>query len=96
MPKVNNNGRLNQGQKEEDFPPISEGWAGNFDTKVSLIQVFIPIGIMAAEELLYEEVEALIGPLHHRKEKRGVPGYPWGSNPGFVYLRDTKTKIRVP
>lgn len=87
MPKVNNNVRLNQEQREENF---------NFDTEVSLIQAFIPIGIMAVEELLYEEVEALTGPSHHRKEKGGFPGYRWGSNPGSVYLRDTKTKIQVP
>ena len=87
MPKVNNNGRLNQAQIEETF---------NFDTEVSLIQAFIPIGIMAVEELLYKEVEALAGPPHHRKDKGGFPGYRWGSNPGSVYLRDTKTKVQVP
>ena len=87
MPKVNNNGRLNQEQREETF---------NFDTEVTLIQAFIPIGIMAVEELLYKEVEALAGPPYHRKDKGGFPGYRWGSNPGSVYLRDTKTKIQVP
>jgi len=64
---------LNQGQRDEDFPPISEGRGGNFDTKVSLIQAFIPIGIMAVEEFLYEEVEALTGPPHHRRETGGFP-----------------------
>ena len=87
MPKVNNNGRLNQAQREENF---------NFDTEVSLIQAFIPIGTMAVEELLYKEVEILSGPTHHRKEKGGFPGYRWGSNPGSVYLGDMKAKVQVP
>ena len=87
MSKVTSKARLNQAQIEETF---------NFDTEVSLIQAFIPIGIMAVEELLYKEVEALAGPPHHRKDKGGFPGYRWGSNPGSVYLRDTKTKIQVP
>lgn len=87
MPKVTKTERLKQAQREDTF---------TFDTEVSLIQAFIPIGIMAVEELLYKEVEALTGPHHHRKEKGGFPGYRRGSNPGSVYLRDTKTKIQVP
>jgi len=87
MPKVNNNERLNQAQREENF---------NFETEVSMIQAFIPIGLMAVEELMYKEVEALAGPHHHRKDKGGFPGYRWGSNPGSVYLGDMKTKVQVP
>lgn len=87
MPKVTSKERLNQTQN----PLIAD-----FATEVSLIQAFIPIGIMAVEELLYKEVEALAGPPHHRKDKGAYPGYRWGSNPGSVYLRDTKTRIVVP
>jgi len=61
-----------------------------------LIQTFIPIGLMTVEELLYKEVEALTCLPNHRKEKGDFLGYRWGSNPGSVCLRDTKTKIEVP
>ena len=87
MPKVNNNVRLNQEQKQS---------FNDFETEVSLIQSFIPIGLMAVEELLYKEVESLSGPTHHRKDQGGFPGYRWGSNPGSVYLGDMKAKVQVP
>lgn len=87
MSKINHNENVNQKQNQSSF---------DFDTEVSLIQSFIPIGLMAVEELLYKEVESLTGPTNHRKERGDFPGYRWGHNPGSVYLRDTKIKIDVP
>lgn len=87
MPKVNKTKRKNQGQSTAAF---------DFDSEVSLIQAFIPLGIMAVEELLYKEVEALAGPPHHRKAKGDFPGYRWGSNPGSVFFGDNKVKVKVP
>ena len=68
MSKVNSKARLNQEQREETF---------HFDTEVSLIQAFIPVGIMDVKELLYKKIEAEAGPLHYRKDQRGFTGYSW-------------------
>ncbi|MFQ6678766.1 MAG: IS256 family transposase [Fidelibacterota bacterium] len=87
MPKVDHKQRIKQEQTAGSY---------EFDTEVSLIQAFIPIGLMAVEELLYKEVELLAGPPNHRKDKGGFPGYRWGSNPGSVFLGDTKARVAVP
>ena len=68
----------------------------DLDSKVSVIEAFIPIGLMAVEELLYKEVEELAGKRHKRKEKGNHRGYRWGSNPGSVFLGESKVGIDVP
>ena len=65
MAKVTSKARLNQAQNIT---------FDDFETEVTLIQTFIPIGIMAVEKLLYKEVEALAGQPHHRKDKGSFPG----------------------
>ena len=49
-----------------------------------MIQMLIPLGLMAVEETLQAEVSRLVGPRHSRDSdiKR------WGSNPGSVFLGD--------
>jgi len=86
MKKVDSKSNTNQDQS------ILE----EIDTQVQLIQSFIPLGLMAVEELLYKEVEMLAGPRYHRKEQGKFPGYRWGTNPGSVFLGGTKVKTQVP
>ena len=86
MKKVDSKSDTNQGQK----------LLGSIDTQVELIQAFIPLGLMAVEELLYQEVELLAGPRYHRKDRGDYPGYRWGNNPGSVYLGGAKVKVHVP
>ena len=58
------------------------GGACGFDSRLLLIQQLIPIGLMAVEEALQEEVSRMVGERHSREGslKR------WGSNPGSVFL----------
>lgn len=87
MSKVEMKENVNQAENRKTF---------DFETEVSLIRSFIPLGLMAVEELLYREVELLAGPPHQSKTNGDFPGYRWGKNPGSVYLGDTKSKVAVP
>lgn len=57
-----------------------QSFVENLDTEVSLIQAFIPIGLRAVQDLLYQEIEHLASPRYHCKDKGDFPGYRWGSN----------------
>ena len=63
-----------------------------FDSRLLLIQQLIPIGLMAVEEALQEEVSRMVGERHSREGslKR------WGSNPGSVFLGNQKLSVQVP
>jgi len=66
-----------------------------FDIRISLIQELIPIGLMAVNDILQQEVLQLAGSRYVRsKDKREVVR--WGSQQGSVYLQDMKVKVRVP
>jgi len=66
-----------------------------FDTRVEMIQMLIPLGLKAVEELLQEQVTALAGARYSRGG--GVPGYArWGQQRGSVYLADQKVAVTVP
>ena len=67
----------------------------DLDTRLSLIQALIPIGLAAVAEVLQGEVEALCGNRYTRKEEE-VPNRRWGSQKGSVYLADQKAPLRVP
>ena len=62
------------------------------NSRLLLIQQLIPIGLLAVEEALQEEVTDLAGLRYNRRGsiKR------WGSNPGSVFLGNQKLSIRVP
>ena len=64
-----------------------------FDSRMTLIQQLIPIGLMAVEEALQEEVEALAGMRYSRDNN---PNKRWGANDGSVYLGHRKHSLRVP
>ena len=63
-----------------------------FSTRLTLIQQLIPLGLMAVEEILQEEVTQLAGEPY----SRGGSRQRWGSNPGSIYLSDQKVAIEVP
>lgn len=63
------------------------------DTRVTLIQALIPLGLKAVEEELQREVENLVGGRHERNENALVR---WGENPGSVYLGGQKVRVQVP
>ncbi len=62
-------------------------------SRLALIQQLIPLGLMAVEEILQEEVRELAGQRYQRDES---PNKRWGSNIGSVYLGDQKHSISVP
>lgn len=63
------------------------------DTRVTLIQALIPLGLKAVEEELQREVKNLVGGKHERNENALVR---WGKNPGSVYLGGQKVRVKVP
>lgn len=68
---------------------LNELHTKSLDTRVSLIQALIPLGLKAVEEELQKEVKMLLNSPNARNT-------PWGKNPGSVYLQDQKTPIMVP
>ena len=62
------------------------------ETRLALIQMLVPVGLMRAEEELRLEAEQLAG----RRYARGKENGWWGSNPGYVYLGDQKVTVEVP
>ena len=45
---------------------------------------------------MYKEVEELASPCYSRKESQNYEGTRWASNPGSVFLGESKVKIQVP
>ena len=73
-----------------------EEYAGfDVDAKVEMIRALVPLGLMHVQELLDDEVTALAGARHARKEP-GVQGRRHGSNPGTVRLAGQRVPMRVP
>ncbi|MCX5886382.1 MAG: hypothetical protein NT096_10820 [Proteobacteria bacterium] len=63
------------------------------DSRVTLIQELIPLGLMHIKEELQEEVAKLAG---ERYKRNGVPGYDrWGRQRGSVHIKDQKIPIMV-
>jgi len=67
----------------------------DIDVRLTLIQELIPIGLMAVNDILQNEVTKLAGPRYSRKQGKGYI-VRWGAQQGSVYLQDTKVKVRVP
>jgi len=65
------------------------------ETTVELLQALIPLGLLAAEELLQQEVTQLVGAPYQRQGR--PPGLTrWTLQPGSIYLADQKLPLRVP
>lgn len=62
-------------------------------TRLSLIQELIPLGLLYVEEALQEEVTKLAGQRYVRSNESLSR---WGANPGSVYVGDNKLAVRVP
>ncbi len=61
-------------------------------SRISLIQMLIPIGLSAVAEELQREVALLAGERYSREGDM----VRWGSNAGSVFLGDQKVSIKVP
>lgn len=69
----------------------SRAW--DLESRLSMIQMLIPLGLRAVEEELQAEVKEWVG----ERYSRGTGNCKrWGQNPGSVYLGDQKLKINVP
>lgn len=69
--------------------------ASTIDTKATMIQSLIPLGLMMVHELLEEEITMLLGEPYER-EYRPMGYARYGSNPGSVKLAGQKLKIKIP
>lgn len=69
--------------------------ASRIEGRVELIQALIPLGLEAVNDLLQQEVKALVGERYERG--RSHPGLVrWGQQRSSVYLSDQKLSIGVP
>jgi transposase-like protein len=62
-------------------------------SKIEMIQMLIPLGLDAVNDMLQNEVNELAGE-RYKHDKNPIKR--WGSNPGSVYLGDKKIPIDVP
>ena len=62
-------------------------------SRVTLIQMLIPLGLKAIEDALQEEITNLVG---NRYSRESNTLQRWGSNPGSAYLGDQKVSVKVP
>jgi transposase-like protein len=62
------------------------------ESRLSMIQALIPLGLKAVEAELQAEIMGIVGGRYERSGdiKR------WGSNPGSLFLGDQKVKVSVP
>lgn len=80
------------GKTEFVSPRQTNALPADLNAKVELIQALIPLGLMAVEEALQQEVESLAGPRYARHG--GQPGHVrWSHERGAVYLLDQKIPV---
>ncbi len=72
-----------------------EGDVIDLETRLSVIQALIPLGLEAVADLLQQEVEQLAGVRYARKGSEQTHRR-WGSQKGSVYLMDQKLPLDVP
>jgi putative transposase len=61
-------------------------------TRIGMIQMLIPVGLLMAQEEMGREVAQLAG----KKYSRGKENGHWGSNDGSIYLGDQKASVVIP
>jgi len=64
------------------------------ESRLSMIQMLIPLGLRAVVEELQAEVRKLSGGTRHARTGSAIKR--WGSNPGSVYVGDQKLRVNVP
>ena len=67
----------------------------DLETRLSVIQALIPLGLEAVADVLQQEVEQLAGVRYTHKGSE-QSARQWGSQKGSVYLMDQKLPIDVP
>jgi transposase-like protein len=67
----------------------------DLETRLSVIQALIPLGLEAVADVLQQEVEQLAGVRYARKGSEQSHRR-WGSQKGSVYLMDQKLPVDVP
>jgi len=94
MIKTDGRSKSKENSREERQRKLQHFAANSLDGigKIALIQMLIPIGLKAVEEVLQEEVSSLAGEKYSRE---GVVTR-WGYNPGSVYMGDQKVAVKVP
>jgi transposase-like protein len=71
--------------------PLKEYGAMELNSKITLIQELIPLGLMHVKEELQAEVRRLAG---DRYKRNGLPGHDrWTRQKGSVYIRDQRIPI---
>jgi putative transposase len=87
--------KVGKGSKSKDRVAMFKDLVGRDwgrESRLSMIQMLIPLGLRAVEEELQVEVTELVG----ERYSRGGTRKRWGSNPGGVYLGEQKTSVSVP
>jgi len=79
-------------KREAAMQRIMDSYSEDINTKISVIQDLIPLGLKAVAEELKAEVMRLAGEKHSRAGNNAR----WGHQDGSVYLQDQKLPIRVP
>lgn len=63
------------------------------ESRVSMIQMLIPLGLQAVQETLQADVRRLVG---ERYSRNGSSLKRWGANPGSVFVGNQKLRVNVP
>ncbi len=79
-------------KREAVMQRIVDSYSEDINTKISVIQDLIPLGLKAVAEELKKEVERLAGVKHSRSGNNAR----WGRQDGSVYLRDQKFPLKIP
>lgn len=93
MKKIIKKGKVSKGKDQvrlvKEF--LSQECEG--ESRWAMIQMLIPLGLMAVEEELQAEVERVVGDRYSRSQQQFKR---WGHNTGSVYLGDQKVSMSVP
>jgi putative transposase len=84
--------RINVRNKKVEEMAREPDWGS--ESRLSMIQMLIPLGLQAVEEELQAEVRKLAGGARH--ERTGTTVKRWGQNPGSVFVGDQKLRVNVP
>lgn len=93
MKKVIKNGSRSKGKDRVRVNEalLGQDWEGA--SNLAMIQMLIPLGLMAVEEVLQSEVTHIAGDRYSRSQPQFKR---WGHNTGSVYLGDQKVSVTVP
>ena len=93
MKKIIKKGTISKGKDHVRLGKelLGQDWEGA--SRLAIIQMLIPLGLMAVEEELQAEVERIAGAHYSRSQQKFKR---WGRNTGSVYLGDQKVSVSVP